>query len=294
MIFVGGVHGVGKTTYCLELERETGKIKCTASELISKINKQWFDDKRTTNIEDNQRILIEEVKGLRQSIGEMILDGHLCLINHDGEIVRLPIEVFESLDIDEIIILVDTPTRIKKRLENRDSTIWDIGFINEFQNEEIRYAKVLANKLHLDLRIVTNKTETDESDQQFGKNILLPIKPVFAEEILCNRKKYEYRKKLCYENIDKIYLYATAPVKCILGEVEVLEKIIMKKCKLWELSKNESGISLEYYERYFRANEYGSAYHLGKVQRYENRVQLEEIGIKYYPQSYVYIDGSNK
>ena len=41
---------------------------------------------------------------------------------------------------------------------------------------------------------------------------------------------------------------------------------------------------------YFANNDTAFAYKLGKVTKYEKAMTLEEIGINYYPQSYVYLN----
>lgn len=121
------------------------------------------------------------------------------------------------------------------------------------------------------------------------RNIVLPIKPLYADKIISGEKKYEYRKRLCKDSIDKIYIYATSPVKKIIGEVKVLQKLNQKKEILWEISKEESGVSKEEFFKYFQKNKIGCAYYLGEVQKYNQPLTLESIGIKHTPQSYVYI-----
>lgn len=73
------------------------------------------------------------------------------------------------------------------------------------------------------------------------KNIILSIKPEFVEKILSGEKKYEYRKKVCKESVEKIYIYATAPIKMVVGEVVVTGKKKLNKEKLWEETQAQSG-----------------------------------------------------
>ena len=51
--------------------------------------------------------------------------------------------------------------------------------------------------------------------------ILLSIKPEFSEKIFNETKKYEFRKRVARKKVEKIVVYATSPVKKIVGEVEV-------------------------------------------------------------------------
>ena len=103
-----------------------------------------------------------------------------------------------------------------------------------------------------DLRIIKNHIDGDMNEEQFDKNIVLPIKPEYADKILNGQKKYEYRKNICTDNIEKIYVYATSPVKAIIGELEVVEKMIMNKDNLWKFSEKHSGITKEFYEGYYK------------------------------------------
>lgn len=120
--------------------------------------------------------------------------------------------------------------------------------------------------------------------------VLLPIKPEYANRIIDKSKLYEYRKNSCKKKIDKIVIYSTAPVKKIIGEVEVKEVICDSPDRLWEKTENYSGISKSKYMKYFEHKSIAYAYKLGKVIAYDNPKELKDIGICFYPQSYVYLD----
>ena len=54
--------------------------------------------------------------------------------------------------------------------------------------------------------------------------ILISINPEYVNEILSGRKKYEYRKvKAKKDNVDKMIIYATAPVMKVVAEIEILK-----------------------------------------------------------------------
>ena len=287
MIFVCGVHGVGKTQYCKSLGRETGRRCFSASELILKRGKENFHHKKVENIKLNQRFLIDEVEARKSTGIDFILDGHLCLLNQAGKIELINEAVIRALKIDLLIVLVDKPYAIQERMKQRDGILWDEQFIKVFQEKEIEYAQKLGVDLNIDYKIVFNDID---SQANFGKSIILPVKPIYAEKIISGEKKYEFRKKVCIENIDKIYLYATSPIKKIIGEVEVLEKCFMEKEHLWEVTHEEAGITKAFYEEYFKNQNWAGAYKLGEVIQYEVPTGLKEIGINYVPQSYAYIN----
>ena len=119
--------------------------------------------------------------------------------------------------------------------------------------------------------------------------ILLPIKPEYANKIVNQTKLYEYRKNLCKKNVDKIIIYSTSPVKRVIAEVEVKSILSNTPDKLWNETKQYSGISKNKYMKYFENKSIAYAYELGSVIVYKYPKKLEDIGINYYPQSYVYL-----
>ena len=119
--------------------------------------------------------------------------------------------------------------------------------------------------------------------------ILLPIKPEYANKIVEQKKLYEYRKNICKRKIDKIVIYSTSPVKRVVAEVEVKSVLSNTPNKLWKETKQYSGISKTKYMKYFKNKKIAFAYELGKIIIYKQPKMLEDIGINYYPQSYVYL-----
>ena len=91
MIFVSGIHGVGKTYFCNMVKDELGIKNYSASQLIAgRRGKGFLVDKFVSDIDDNQAILLDAINELRQADEEFILDGHFCLSNEDGVIARIP------------------------------------------------------------------------------------------------------------------------------------------------------------------------------------------------------------
>lgn len=121
--------------------------------------------------------------------------------------------------------------------------------------------------------------------------ILMPINPEYVDEIISGRKKYEYRKiRAKRNNVDKMIIYSTSPVMKVVAEVEINGIIEEQPEKLWEMTKHASGISKEYYNRYYKNRDMAVAYQLGSIQVYDIPKNLIDIGINYVPQSFVYLD----
>lgn len=121
--------------------------------------------------------------------------------------------------------------------------------------------------------------------------ILMPINPEYVDEILAGRKKYEYRKiKAKRNNIDKMIIYSTSPIMKVVAEVDIKEILEEEPEKLWEMTKNESGITKEFYNKYYKNKNTAIAYKLGTINIYDKPKNLNDIGINYVPQSFVYLD----
>ena len=121
--------------------------------------------------------------------------------------------------------------------------------------------------------------------------ILMPINPEYVDKILDGRKKYEYRKiKAKRNNIDKMIIYSTSPIMKVVAEVDIKEILEENPEKLWEMTKNESGITKDFYNKYYKNKNTAIAYKLGKIRIYDKPKNLNDIGINYVPQSFVYLD----
>lgn len=120
--------------------------------------------------------------------------------------------------------------------------------------------------------------------------ILLSINPEYVEGILAGTKRFEYRKKRCNrDDVNKIIIYATAPIKAIVGEVEIQEILVNTPEELWKQTSEYSGVSKKFFDSYYEGKNLAVAYKLGKVRKYDNPKKLDEYGIKYAPQSFVYL-----
>lgn len=164
IIFVGGIHGVGKTTFCNNLSKELSLEHFSSSTLISMLDSQRIkQNKRVDDIKNNQSILLEAVNYFLNSDRVYLLDGHFCLIDGNSCIQKIPISVFELLGIKGIILLFDCEEKILKKFKKRDARDYSLEFIKKFQEEEMLYAKYVAKKIKVPLRVINiSKKEEDK------------------------------------------------------------------------------------------------------------------------------------
>lgn len=162
IIFIAGVHGVGKTTFCDELKQKLELPSYTASKLIKAFNASLdFPDKKIKEIDTNQDALLSSIN---QNVKEQrfLLDGHFVLYNENGKVQKIPSKTFKNLNPSSIILLTEDPQTIYKRLELRGKNSLSINEITLLQNSEISYAKEVSTLLSTKLHIIENNTQKND------------------------------------------------------------------------------------------------------------------------------------
>jgi adenylate kinase len=156
-IFVGGVHGVGKSTCCKEAAATCQWLHASASDLI---RKQRADavatvGKGVADVEGNQQLLLRGVNELRAASNRtpIVLDGHFALFGEDMTVQRLPISVFAALHLDGLVCFADEPAAIASRLCERDGQGVSVREVAALQQEELAHAKDVATALGIPLDV---------------------------------------------------------------------------------------------------------------------------------------------
>lgn len=119
--------------------------------------------------------------------------------------------------------------------------------------------------------------------------MLLSIKPQYVEKIIAGKKKFEYRKFHCRDGIDTIIIYATAPMKKVIGEVSLIDIIEGDIESVWHETRGFGGILKKDYNAYYKKREVAIAYRLGDVTLYDEPKSLTDLGLDYVPQSFAYL-----
>ncbi len=146
IIFIGGIHGVGKGTICKEIASITDIIHITASEILKWNEISSSENKLVNNISSTQERLTNGLKNLIQKEKKYLLDGHFCVLNSNGIPCRIDEETFDNINPKIISIVIDDIEKIVDRLEKRDNKKYDINILNKLQEMEIEYAKYLSKK----------------------------------------------------------------------------------------------------------------------------------------------------
>lgn len=157
VIFVAGVHAVGKTTACAHAAGAMDLVHYTASGLIKAEKASAIPErgKSVSDVDGNQVHLICGVEKARmQHQGRIILDGHFTLSKPNGQIEAIAIEVFRALVLDGVVVYHDEPTAIAARLNQRDGENRSPDVIAHHQNAELAHARLVATELNIPLKLL--------------------------------------------------------------------------------------------------------------------------------------------
>lgn len=120
--------------------------------------------------------------------------------------------------------------------------------------------------------------------------VLLSIKPEFALRILDGSKKYEYRRAIFKnQKVSTVIIYASDPIKQIIGEFEIEDILHEDPQSLWVKTKHHAGISKKGFFNYFTNKAKGYAIKVKATRVYDDPLPLSSFMISSPPQSYMYL-----
>lgn len=130
-----------------------------------------------------------------------------------------------------------------------------------------------------------------------NRKVLLSVKPKYANLIFLGSKKIEVRKRIPkWGEKDLIFIYASSPVKKILGVSSVAKKEVDTISKLWEKIRMHVAISKEEYNNYFVGHKNGVGIYLENVLSFDRPIGLDQLRSAFdgfvVPQSYRYLSQS--
>ncbi len=120
--------------------------------------------------------------------------------------------------------------------------------------------------------------------------VLLSIKPEYVEKIFSGDKKYEFRRVI-FKNpkIRTIVVYASSPVRKVVGELTIRRVIFDQVNSLWRSTCQEAGISEESFYQYFSDRMFGYAIEIEKTKKYRRPLSLQDHFDIVPPQSFAYV-----
>ena len=125
-------------------------------------------------------------------------------------------------------------------------------------------------------------------------SLLLSVRPEFAEKVFAGKKTVELRRtKPRVRRGDCVFVYASSPVKSIVGFFEVRKVIKVDLPVLWERVSARAGVTREQFDAYYVGASEGCGIFISKRWRFEEPLALttlrERFGEFRPPQSYYYL-----
>ena len=152
IFLLSGVHGVGKGYFLENILKGDGNYTILEASNLIRQYKDAEDAgyKMVKDVSDNQKVLLKAlIAEKRQIETDIILDGHLCIINKNGDIERIPKEFLIKASVHGIILLQDDVENIIERQNLRDGVGLEKQTIAKIQEDEIKYCEVLKNELSI-------------------------------------------------------------------------------------------------------------------------------------------------
>jgi predicted transcriptional regulator len=120
-------------------------------------------------------------------------------------------------------------------------------------------------------------------------NVILSIKPKYANAILAGEKKVEFRKLTFKKEIEKVYIYSSAPEQRIIGYFTIKNIISDTPERLWRKFNRVGSINEEDFFDYFENKEIGYSICIEKFNRFKHAIDPKKIFNNFVPpQSYMY------
>ncbi len=125
--------------------------------------------------------------------------------------------------------------------------------------------------------------------------VVLSLKPRFAEAILAGDKTVEFRRTAPKIEVPtRALLYATTPVRALLGTCIVTDVQSADLAVLWREHGSRCALAHQEFQRYFEGLEVGTALTLAQPQSLISKVPLQDLRAKPRgfrpPQSFAYVD----
>lgn len=121
-------------------------------------------------------------------------------------------------------------------------------------------------------------------------DIVLSIKPEYAERILNGIKRFEFRKKKPQKRVGRVYIYACSPKKSIVGYFQLTRVVSGSPDEIWEKCGGYGGIEKEIFFSYFLGRKIAYGFEVGCAERFTPPIDPFEINNDFKaPQSFAYL-----
>lgn len=157
LIFVGGIHGVGKSKFCGELAPIIGAGTLSAGDVLKAAGLQG-SDKPVTDVAGNQAFVIDVVREHLLKTPDLLLDGHFALLRPGGAVSAIPFEVFDGLMPTALLVLTAPLHVVRERLFTRDGSEYPAETLKALQSLELAQAVAVAARLKIPGHVIDEGT----------------------------------------------------------------------------------------------------------------------------------------
>lgn len=151
IIFVGGIHAVGKGTVCKKLSKKFNFTHLSASQVLKWEEISDLDNKKVQDFSTTQERLLTNLNKIIKPSKRYLLDGHFTLLNSFGKPERIDESTFIEIQPELIILVICEPKIIFERLKERDGKIYNLSVLEKMQELEVEHAKYISNILDIPL-----------------------------------------------------------------------------------------------------------------------------------------------
>ncbi len=122
-----------------------------------------------------------------------------------------------------------------------------------------------------------------------GRHALMSIRPEFADRILAGSKRIEFRKRRLASDVTDVIVYATTPVRAIVGAFRIAGQDTRPPRDLWNEYADVAGITQAPYLQYYAGHDLATGILVGEVFVPSSPVALTSVGLLRPPQSFQYL-----
>lgn len=121
----------------------------------------------------------------------------------------------------------------------------------------------------------------------------MSIHPEYADAILRGTKRVEFRKRPLAADVTTVVIYATAPLRRVVGTFDIERSVIATPATLWRRFSSVGGIAKAEFFAYYHDTDHAVGLVIRRTTRLKEGVTLADLrpGLP-PPQSFLYLPGS--
>lgn len=146
LVFIGGIHGVGKSQICEDIASRFSIPYFSSSDLIgwTKLNSNQ-KNKVVEDIPYTQGLLLDAIENINTLSKVILLDGHFTLLSKSKHrFEKVGFDTFRLMNVKLIAVVTLNVQEIHTRLLKRDGINYPKDLLEKMQSMEIEHGKSIA------------------------------------------------------------------------------------------------------------------------------------------------------